>query len=67
MPLNNILNQLVLSENGKSVENVFIDGKAVVLEGHVQTVQEKNILAKLTALAPRIQAARQRVLGMRAQ
>src|SRR5215469_16122707 len=67
LPRNNIISQLALSENGKSVETVFVDGKQVVLEGHLQTVQEKDILPKLSALAPRIEAARQRVLGIRAQ
>jgi len=67
LPRNNIVSQLALSENGKSVETVFVDGKQVILEGHLQTVQEKDILPKLSALAPRIEAARQRVLGIRAQ
>jgi 5-methylthioadenosine/S-adenosylhomocysteine deaminase len=67
LPRNNIVSQLALSENGKSVESVFVNGKRVVLEGNLQTVQEKDILPKLSALAPRIEAARQRVLGIRAQ
>jgi 5-methylthioadenosine/S-adenosylhomocysteine deaminase len=66
-PLNDVISQLVVSENGRSVETVFVDGKPVLLEGRVQTVQEEDLLAKLSALAPRIQAARQRVLGMGAQ
>lgn len=64
IPLNNLISQLVLSENGKSVETVFVDGKCVVLEGSIQTLQEENILTKIGALAPRIQAARARVLAM---
>jgi 5-methylthioadenosine/S-adenosylhomocysteine deaminase len=67
LPRNNIISQLALSENGKSVETVFVDGKQVMLEGHLQTVQEKDILPTLSALAPRIEAARERVLGIRAQ
>ena len=64
LPQNNLISQLALSENGKSVETVFVDGKPVVLEGQLQTVQEKEILTQLSALAPRIQAARRRVLGV---
>jgi 5-methylthioadenosine/S-adenosylhomocysteine deaminase len=67
LPRNNIVSQLALSENGKSVESVFVNGKHVVSEGNLQTVEEKDILPKLSALAPRIEAARQRVLGIRAQ
>jgi cytosine/adenosine deaminase-related metal-dependent hydrolase len=67
LPRNNIISQLALSENGKSVETVFVDGKQVVSGGHLQTVQEKDILPTLSALAPRIEAARERVLGIRAQ
>jgi len=66
-PLNDVISQLVISENGKSVETVFVDGKPVLLQGRVQTVQEQDILAKLSSLAPRIRAARQRVLAMGAQ
>jgi cytosine/adenosine deaminase-related metal-dependent hydrolase len=62
LPRNNIISQLALSENGSSVETVFVSGKPVVSEGHVQTVHEKDILTKLSALAPRIEAARKRVL-----
>jgi 5-methylthioadenosine/S-adenosylhomocysteine deaminase len=64
IPLNNLISQLVLSENGKSVETVFVDGKCVVLERSIQKLQEENILTKIGALAPRIQAARARVLAM---
>lgn len=67
VPRNDLISQLVISENGQSVETVFVDGKQVLIEGHVQTVQEKDILAKLSSLAPRIEAARQRVLGSDAQ
>jgi cytosine/adenosine deaminase-related metal-dependent hydrolase len=66
-PLNNIINQLVLGENDKAVETVFVDGKAIVLEGQIQTVDEDNILARIGALAPRINTARKQVLATRAQ
>ena len=66
MPLNNIINQLVLGETDKSVQTVFVDGKLIVLEGNIQTVDEKNILDRISALAPRIQAARAQVLATRA-
>ncbi|HUK39408.1 MAG TPA: amidohydrolase family protein [Candidatus Acidoferrales bacterium] len=62
LPRNNIIGQLALSENGRSVETVFVDGKPVLMDGRLQTIQDKDILSKLDALGPRIQAARQGVL-----
>ena len=67
LPRNDIISQLALSENGKSVETVFVNGKPVIVDGKLQTVQEKDILSQLAGLAPRIQAARQRVLESTAQ
>jgi len=63
LTVNNLLSQLALSENGESVETVFVDGKAVLLEGRVQTLQEADILARLSCLAPRIKKAREQVLA----
>jgi 5-methylthioadenosine/S-adenosylhomocysteine deaminase len=63
MPLNNLINQIVLGQSDKSVETVFVDGKPIVLNGKTQTLEENNILGRINALAPRVQAARAQVLG----
>jgi 5-methylthioadenosine/S-adenosylhomocysteine deaminase len=57
LPMNNLLSQLALSENGESVESVFVNGKPVLMNGRVQTIDEEYVLAKLASLTPRIQQA----------
>lgn len=46
-PLNDVKNQLVLSQNGHSVDTVIIDGQVVVDEGRAMTVDEEDILRQL--------------------
>lgn len=57
LPLNNIVDQLVLAENGASVESVFVDGKPVMLGGRIQTVDENSLRVEVSSLQPRIHAA----------
>jgi cytosine/adenosine deaminase-related metal-dependent hydrolase len=56
-PVNNLINQLVLSENGNSVETVFVDGRAVMLEKQIQTVDEPKIITQLSSFCTRISGA----------
>lgn len=61
-PVNSLINQLVLSENGNSVESVFVDGRAVMLEKQIQTVDEPKIIAQLSSFRTRISGAYKEVL-----
>lgn len=62
IPMNNLIHQLVLCESGHSVESVFVDGKAVMLEGCLQTIDEEDILSKLSSLSPRIRKVQSTIL-----
>jgi 5-methylthioadenosine/S-adenosylhomocysteine deaminase len=44
-PAGDLLNLLVYSETGADVEHVFVDGRHVVDEGKVTTVDERQVLA----------------------
>jgi 5-methylthioadenosine/S-adenosylhomocysteine deaminase len=57
LPLNNLIDQLALAENGDSVETVLVDGKTVMLEKRLQTIDESSVVAKVSSLQPRIRAA----------
>lgn len=57
------MSQLALSENGESVESVFVDGKPVLFKGRLETINERDVLATLASLAPRIREARNEVLS----
>jgi 5-methylthioadenosine/S-adenosylhomocysteine deaminase len=62
MPNNDVVNELALCENGASVESVFIDGKPVMLEKKITTLDEEALLAEFSAMAPRIDRAKSNVL-----
>ena len=61
-PKNDIVNELALCENGGSVETVFINGKPVLLGKKITTIDEEAILAKFSAMEPRIFRAKSNVL-----
>jgi 5-methylthioadenosine/S-adenosylhomocysteine deaminase len=46
-PLNDAFRQLVYCENGSSVETVVADGKIVVQEGELTTLDQSAVLAEL--------------------
>lgn len=46
-PMNNIPIQLVYAEHGQSVRKVFVDGKLVVDEGQLLSLNEADLLAEL--------------------
>lgn len=56
--MNALVDQLVLCENGESVESVFVDGKPVMSKKRLLTIDEEAIFAKLSSLRPRIAKAR---------
>ena len=57
-PLNDLMSSLALCENGSSVESVFVDGKAVMRERRLTTMDEDEVLARLAAMRPRIMKAK---------
>jgi 5-methylthioadenosine/S-adenosylhomocysteine deaminase len=57
LPLNNPVDQLALAENGDSVETVLIDGKPVMLERRIRTIDEESVRAGVSSLQPRIRQA----------
>jgi len=57
-PLNDLMNELALCENGSSVESVFIDGKAVMLGKRMTLIDEEALLARFSSLRPKIIRAR---------
>jgi 5-methylthioadenosine/S-adenosylhomocysteine deaminase len=61
LPLNNPADQLALAENGGSVESVLVDGKPVMWERRIATIDEENIRAHISALQPRIARAHETV------
>jgi len=62
LPMNDLIKQLVLCENGESVESVYVDGKAVLRDGNFTAIDERAILAELSSLRPRIARAQAAVL-----
>ncbi|MBJ3776429.1 amidohydrolase family protein [Acuticoccus mangrovi] len=51
-PLNDILNHLVYSENGSSIEAVYVDGEKVMEHGTLTRVNEAELLAELRQIVP---------------
>lgn len=63
VPMNNLVSQLVLAENGDSVETVFVDGKPLLLERRIQMIDEEDILAQAASLKARIREAQAAVVA----
>lgn len=51
-PLNDVVNQLVYCEDGSSIEQVRVNGRVVVDDGRLTTLDEAAVLAELRAHAP---------------
>ncbi len=64
-PPNDPISELALCEDGNSVESVFVDGEAVMLERKLTRIDEEAILARLSSMQPRIAAAKSEVLRHR--
>jgi 5-methylthioadenosine/S-adenosylhomocysteine deaminase len=52
---------LAFAENGDSVESVLVDGKPIMWERRITTIDEENIRARTSALQPRIARAHETV------
>ena len=57
LPLNNLTDQLALAENGNSVETVLVDGKPVMWERRILSIDEESLRAQVSSLHPRISEA----------
>ncbi|CNE54172.1 amidohydrolase [Mycobacterium tuberculosis] len=55
-PLNDLRNHLAFSEDGSSVETVIVDGRTVLDQGKITTVDEAGLLAEFSELAPPVLA-----------
>jgi 5-methylthioadenosine/S-adenosylhomocysteine deaminase len=55
-PLNSVARQVVYSETGRSVRHVWVDGRHVVANGAVITVDEQRLLKELASLMPAVAA-----------
>ena len=51
-PLNDVKNHLVYCENGSSVRQVWVDGRLIVENGKVLTVDEEKLMEELRGLMP---------------
>src|SRR5215470_11684189 len=63
LPLNNLVDQLALGENGNSVESVLVDGKPVMWERRIRTIDEESLRAQVFSLQPRIRKAHAAVMA----
>ncbi len=65
VPLNSAVRQLVFTEAGRAVREVIVDGRVVVEDGHVTTVDEAALAEEAAALLPRLhtdaEAVRERI------
>jgi cytosine/adenosine deaminase-related metal-dependent hydrolase len=57
-PNNALIDELALCENGASVESVFVDGIAVLLERKITGVDEAALRAELAKMEPKIARAK---------
>ena len=57
LPLNNLIDQLALAENGDSVETVLVDGKPVMWERRILSIDEESLRVQVSSLHPRISEA----------
>jgi 5-methylthioadenosine/S-adenosylhomocysteine deaminase len=57
VPLRNPLRQLVLAENGAAVDSVMIDGRFVLREGRMLTLDETRLRRQVEAAVDRLDAA----------
>jgi cytosine/adenosine deaminase-related metal-dependent hydrolase len=49
-PLHNVINQLVWSADGRGVHTVVVDGRVVVEDGHMTTIDESELWARAQRL-----------------
>lgn len=60
-PVNDLRHHLVYCENGSSIETVMVDGRVVVRDGRLTTVDEAAILGEIDELVPAYLAEHARI------
>ena len=69
LPLNSATRQLVYTEGGRGVRLVMIDGRVVIKDGKLQTMDEQALIDEIRAVVPQFQKdfaeIEQRVEGLR--
>ena len=58
-PVNNLVNQIVYSENGRSVETVIINGRVVMADRKFLGIDEAALLEELQSYLPSVQSTYQ--------
>jgi 5-methylthioadenosine/S-adenosylhomocysteine deaminase len=56
LPRHDLVNQLVFCEHGEAVEMVVVDGKILLRDGRIQSIDEEKILSELKQTMPGIEA-----------
>jgi hypothetical protein len=67
LPLNSAARQIVYGEGGRAVETVIIDGRLVMHERRILTVDEDAVRAELDAVVPGFQHDAEVVMARSAQ
>lgn len=63
LPLNSAARQTVFAESGRAVRTVMVDGRIVVDNGRVTTIDEAALREELARVMPALRADRDRVLA----
>ena len=53
-PLNSVARQVVYADSGRSIRQVWVDGRRVVRDGHAALVDEKKLAADLMTAMPAV-------------
>jgi 5-methylthioadenosine/S-adenosylhomocysteine deaminase len=53
-PINDVINQLVYCEGGHSVDTVLVDGKVVVRNGRLMSVDEKALVREVEPVSSKM-------------
>ena len=56
VPLNDAVRQLVLTEPGRSVRTVIVEGRIVIEDGRCQTIDEQSLYEEVERLMPALEA-----------
>ena len=55
IPLNRAVRQLVYTEGGRGVKTVMVDGKVIIHDGKLQTMDEEALIEEIMAVIPGFQ------------
>ena len=55
IPLNSAVRQLVYTEGGRGVKTVIVDGKVIIHDGKLQTMDEEALIEEIMAVIPNFQ------------